>query len=322
VLATRLGIGVYDETWYDYRMSLFEAITVPCMKAQTSRDFDWLIVVDKQMPPLARQRLDAAIAGVPRAEVLSVEFKSDFRKAIVDWGKDAARLAGREYILSSRLDDDDALRVDFFERLRFEADDFLRRETGKPRRGVFSFTLGTMWVPSTRFGYTRYHDSHSLGLSVVEPIATHRSVYYWTHPEIKQRLAPQGAYIRGVDGDDIRWWLYAAHPLAVTDRGDNVRYKKVMEHKHRYRIDDDFLATFGVDASAVDALAETTVPQQAPDPQPLSTRAMDLEHEIKALRGQEDGAGMWERRRLRRRIEELQAERRRVGSNIVASEQP
>ncbi|MGH8879865.1 MAG: glycosyltransferase, partial [Stackebrandtia sp.] len=38
---------MYDEAWFDYRLRLFESITVPSMLAQTDRDFWWLVVVDR-----------------------------------------------------------------------------------------------------------------------------------------------------------------------------------------------------------------------------------------------------------------------------------
>src|SRR5690606_38117903 len=226
--ATRLGIGVYDPAWFDYRLTLFETIAAPSVAAQTSPEFTWLLVVDRRMPAAARQRLDRAVAGLPQAVVLPVEFKTDFRPTVVRWCRERADQAGASNVLTTRLDDDDALRVDALERLQSETEEFAR--TSPHRYAVLSFNLGCMWLPTFRHGYTRYHDSLALGLSLVEPAEECRSIYSKPHREIKQQYAPRGTHIRGFDGQ-TRWWLYAAHALADSDRGDRARIERIRTHK-------------------------------------------------------------------------------------------
>lgn len=317
VLATRVGIGVYDEAWFDYRLRLLDSITVPSMAAQTCQDFTWLLVIDQKMPPTARKRFDQTIARLGSAVAIPVEFKTDFRKAVVRWSREKASSAGASYVLSSRLDDDDALRTDAFERVQSEAAEFLR--ASRHRYAVFSLNLGCMWRPSHRRGYTRYHDSHSLGLSVMEPAEVCRSVYGWPHREIKQQLAPRGTYFRGLDGDAL-WWLYAAHNLADSETGDRARIEKIMNHKYGYRVDDAILHGFGLEPAAIDALAEIEEPDARRPTKFLSLRGMDAEREIKELRAQLDriGRGQVLRRYLtRRRLSRLEGQRQAVGSAIV-----
>src|SRR5690606_34071114 len=148
VLATRLGIGVYDPAWFDYRLRLFETITVPSLAAQTSAEFTWMLEGDRRMPATARGRLERANAGLPRAVVLPVEFKTDFRPAVVRWCRQRADQVGARHVLTTRLDDDDALRIDALERLQSEAADFTR--TSQHRYAVLSFNLGCMWLPTDR----------------------------------------------------------------------------------------------------------------------------------------------------------------------------
>src|SRR5690606_33214101 len=148
---------------------------------------------------------------------------------------------------------------------------------------VLSFNLGCMWLPTFRHGYTRYHDSLALGLSLVEPAEECRSIYSKPHREIKQQYAPRGTHIRGFDGQ-TRWWLYAAHALADSDRGDRARIERIRTHKYGYRVDDALLADFGLDPAAVDRLARLREPVAAASTKFLSLRGLDLEREIKDLR--------------------------------------
>ncbi|GAB3993053.1 hypothetical protein GCM10029992_03710 [Glycomyces albus] len=314
VLSTRLGIGVYDEAWFDYRLTLFENITVPSIRAQTEQDFDWLIVVDRHMPPRARIRLEQAVASVSRATFAEVEHYSDYRKGIVTWSKERAAEASADRILSSRLDDDDALRSDLFERIREEADHYMR--ASEYEYAVFAPTKGCIWSPSRRRGYTRYHDSHSLGLTVMERTDECRSVYGWPHREIKPKLAPKGAYLKDIDGD-TDWWLYAVTTVSDSEKGDGERFKRIMEHPYAYDLDDDRLAEFGLEPHHAATLADLAEPETTGSTKFLSTSTTRIEKEIKTVRGEIKTAGRLRRQILARRLSRLEAKRRRAKSQIV-----
>lgn len=62
-VVTRFGIGVHNASWYDAALGLFEAVTYPSLRAQTSQEFTWLIVVDRHIPEPAFRRLRAIIGG-------------------------------------------------------------------------------------------------------------------------------------------------------------------------------------------------------------------------------------------------------------------
>lgn len=314
VLATRIGIGVYDEAWFDFRLSLFEAVTVPSMKAQSCQDFTWLLVVDQDMPVNARRRLDAAIESMPNVLVEAVEFKTDLKDTVVKIARRAAEGRNADYVVTSRLDDDDAMHVDSFSRLHDEVRWTLRRTSHD--LAVFSFNLGCMWLPSKRLGYTRYHDSHSLALSLLEPVIGCRGIYSRPHREIKNQLAPRGAYIKGFDGDEV-WWLYATHNLASSDTGDQKRADRIVSHKYGYSLDDRMLTSFGLDPSQIGELAELADPKARKAVLRMWAGSMDYEREIRGLRRKLNEAPESERSHLEGRIAELERQRRASGSGIV-----
>lgn len=312
ILATRLGIGIYDQAWFDYRLALFQAITIPSMTHQTSQDFTWLIVTDTNMPTQARDTVNKATAHLTNTHILDVEFKTDFRPTIATW---ATQHANTDHILTSRLDDDDALHTHAFERIHTEAEHFLT--TSPHPYAVFSLNIGTMWIPANRRGYTRYHDSHSLGLSLMEPTDNITTVHSKPHREIKHQLTPRGAHIRGIDGDQ-RWWLYAAHTMADSDTGDGARHKKITEHKYGYHVDDQQLESFGLDPHTITALQDLPEPVAASPIKRLTLRAMDIERQIKTERDRQQSRLPWRRRKATRRIRDLEHQRHNAGTKIVS----
>lgn len=310
VIATRLGIGIYDEAWFDYRLSLFESITLPSMMAQTSRDFTLLLGVDKAMPPTARRRLDAIAARADNVALTEVELKSDFKRAVTTWSTKRAAEAGAECVLTSRLDDDDALHAGAMERLHGEIADCM---SDGNRFGVFSFNMGTMWIPSERRGYTRYHDSIGIGLSILEPVGECKTVYAHPHRNIKQRVTPRGAYVRSIEGAHP-WWLYSAHSISDSDTGNRERHDRIINHKYGYHVDDDMLANFGLDVGMINELGLISEPRTKAPTKFLSLRAVDLEKKIKRLRDESRGRPST---LTRWRIARLQRKRRAAGSGIV-----
>ena len=99
--------------WLKERMQLFHRYCLPSVLAQTCRDFRWLIYFDTESPAWLRQRVeDDAAAGhyVPvfRREVRQKELLSDIASVF-------PTMSGE--LLTSNLDNDDALASDFVERL-------------------------------------------------------------------------------------------------------------------------------------------------------------------------------------------------------------
>ena len=118
-IVTRIGIGIQNENWYSSILSLFEAITFPCLRAQTSTNFQSLLVVDKNIPASAKSRLSTIINGHTNFHVVPIDLTALWmvRQGCFDYVWDCCQdylLAHRiitdpfEYIITSVLDADDA----------------------------------------------------------------------------------------------------------------------------------------------------------------------------------------------------------------------
>ncbi len=110
---------LYAPDRIETRMRSFEAITLPALKAQTDPDFTFAILIDEALPPALLERLQALVADLPQA-VLVPRAPGPHRKVCQEV-LNAARQDRGAPCIQYRLDDDDAVAVDFTARLRADA---------------------------------------------------------------------------------------------------------------------------------------------------------------------------------------------------------
>ena len=112
---------LYDDARIEERFQLFEAVALPSLRAQTDPDFELIIVVGNQMPERHLVRFTALIADMPQARIHAEPPRPqcEVMKQILN----AARRDFSQPCLQFRFDDDDAIAVDFIERLRKAAAD-------------------------------------------------------------------------------------------------------------------------------------------------------------------------------------------------------
>ena len=112
---------LYDDTRIEERFQLFEAVALPSLRAQTDPDFELIIVVGDQMPERHLARLTALIADMPQARIHAEPPRP--QREVMKQILNAARRDFSQPCLQFRFDDDDAVAVDFVERLRKAAAD-------------------------------------------------------------------------------------------------------------------------------------------------------------------------------------------------------
>lgn len=107
---------LFDDTRMDLRFRHFEALTLPSIAAQTDPDFTFLIVIGENMPAPWLERLRDICAPVPQVKIRAMRpmrHRRAMQKAI------QAELGANETdSIQWRLDDDDAVGLDFVERTR------------------------------------------------------------------------------------------------------------------------------------------------------------------------------------------------------------
>lgn len=111
---------LYQPARMEERLRLFETVALPGLKKQTDGDFTFVIVTGTSLPAPYAARLQALVADMPQARIVSAE-PGKMRDVMKQVFRDA-RHGPRKPVLQFRHDDDDAVSVDFVERLRQAAE--------------------------------------------------------------------------------------------------------------------------------------------------------------------------------------------------------
>lgn len=97
------------------RWRLFERFCLPSVTGQSSKDFHWLVFFDADTPASWRDRIDATVASPRfRPVFLREPFTGDAVAAAIS----AAHLNDAPFLITSRLDNDDALAPHFIARVQ------------------------------------------------------------------------------------------------------------------------------------------------------------------------------------------------------------
>lgn len=114
------GETVRSREWLENRFELFEKYCLPSIANQTCKDFEWIVLFDDKTPEDYRKRISAFQARCPQLVPIFVAPESGryfgriFQSTVLD------RLNG-ERVITTYLDNDDALDIHFFEDLRCRA---------------------------------------------------------------------------------------------------------------------------------------------------------------------------------------------------------
>lgn len=114
------GVLVRTSNWLDHRLSLFEKFCLPSIINQTCQDFEWILLFDSTITERYRAKIEEYQNECPQFVPVFVEpqkgryFAEIFREEIVK------RLNAKR-VISTYLDNDDALNVRFVEDLRQRA---------------------------------------------------------------------------------------------------------------------------------------------------------------------------------------------------------
>jgi hypothetical protein len=107
---------LFGDTRLEERFRTFEHITMPGIRNQTDQDFTFLVVTGTDLPAKHLKRLHAIIAGMPNVQLLQVrpmKHRPAMRQVLKQF-RDPKQGPSVEF----RLDDDDAVAIDFVEKLR------------------------------------------------------------------------------------------------------------------------------------------------------------------------------------------------------------
>lgn len=121
------GKKVRTKKWLEHRFRLFEEYCLPSIANQTCKDFEWIVLFDSSTPERLKERIKELQAKCPQLIPVFVEpekgrffaqiFLEEVRRRMDD-GR-----CGRQRVLTTYLDNDDALNINFVENLQRRAAD-------------------------------------------------------------------------------------------------------------------------------------------------------------------------------------------------------
>lgn len=108
----KISEGPLNPDRLESRFKLFECTCLPSVKAQTDPHFKWIIIVDKDLAPEFRSRLEALLNGRPNFFIHT--YDPVVRMDKLEWLEPYFRRdPDPAFVLSTNLDDDDALPDNF-----------------------------------------------------------------------------------------------------------------------------------------------------------------------------------------------------------------
>lgn len=106
LVATRFGLKVRDAAWFEHRLVLFSAVTVPSMLAQNDEGFEWAVFVDDGIPKKIRYELNQQLSQL-RGRAFICE-RGHSARVLMELATERNLIDDSGYLLSGRIDDDDA----------------------------------------------------------------------------------------------------------------------------------------------------------------------------------------------------------------------
>jgi len=160
------------EKWMAHRIKLFEKYTLPSLKKQTNQNFTWLLAFSEQTPSEIICRYDY----IDNIQII-YEYPTDWLNA---------NLPNSEYVITSRIDNDDYYYEDFVKEVQNEASAslFLWK---KPDFELVIDVEGVQFDEKTGKFYDNARVSNnSPFISFVEPVRKElKTVYYCSHTNME-----------------------------------------------------------------------------------------------------------------------------------------
>jgi hypothetical protein len=135
-LITEWNVDMIDMDWLTERQKLFEDITLPSVMSQTNKDFEWILVSDARTPDEFKEVLDSYPATVfyfnfenhdwesPDFEGGGVHAKKELMQRSIDLEyiakplRDYIGTQDTDYVITSRLDNDDGISIDHIDKIQ------------------------------------------------------------------------------------------------------------------------------------------------------------------------------------------------------------
>lgn len=198
---------IFDDDRLALRFHIFEALCLPSLTRQSDPGFDMVVLTAEAMPARWLSRLRALIDPLPNIHLRAVGTENHYR--LLQDGYDAIATGGATHRILFRLDDDDALDMDFVARIKRLSQGLLALQ-GPDIPFVIAHNRG-FYVRATVDGNevfdARERAPLSTGTTLVAPLGYGPNPYRFVHRKLAQHYNTYSdisvpAFIRTIHGDN------------------------------------------------------------------------------------------------------------------------
>lgn len=185
---------VISPDWLDNRIAIFKSVTVPSVAAQIQQPDAWLVFLDEQTPADARFVLQEVAEQLPSLQLV---YCGAFNTAVVAGALLRLAPPGRDWLLTTRLDNDDAVHPALLQTVKQLAAS-RQRLFINPQRGLI-VANGLLY---------RKRDRSSPFISYSEPLSECRTVWMDEHQRLGRhgpiaQVHLQDAWVQYVHGGNL-----------------------------------------------------------------------------------------------------------------------
>jgi len=209
-IVTRFNVNI-DPVEFDFRLSpswlaerfeLFNRFCFPSVRGQRCQAFTWLVLFDEKTPPPFRKIIHA----YERYENFRPLFCGAFEEVVPAVIEEMLRLQPEaQYLLSTRLDNDDALARSFVGILHEVARSLLQAPSRGEAALYLNFPNGLQYADGVVYDF---RDITNAFVSLLEPAAAPRSVFWVDHPTIYDvaevlQVETRPIFLQNVHGQNV-----------------------------------------------------------------------------------------------------------------------
>jgi hypothetical protein len=243
---------MHDQLWMLYRLELLRHVVVPTLSAQSNQTFRWVIFIDQNIAPLVELRLKEVLRPIGDCEVVRLTRYGDriaqARSLTAQFGQDF------DYVIQTRIDDDDAMHVDALRAIRGVVESLV--SDGR-KRGVIGLANGFDFLCESLQVCANPKGTLAIGLSIFHPASQEHGIFDYSHDVLCDSF---------LDEKDEKGWtsltleggsyLYSKHSLCDSSyfgmRGRVHGAPDVVSHDS----DAPFWSNFGLSAENVSSVAK------------------------------------------------------------------
>jgi len=145
-------------TWFDARFKLLENICAPSIASQTKKNFTWLMLVAPKTSPAHLKKLQELEAKIPNAKIITKKYSSYIKENLTD----------EKYVITSRIDSDDALRSTYIEDVQ---NTFMKYKDKTKLPFIINYSVGAYYYPKLNRAFKGSKKWVNQFVSFIEPVS-------------------------------------------------------------------------------------------------------------------------------------------------------